>query len=125
MRTTNKVFKAQIQEHVLERLCTDYTEDPKQQLEGVINEFKSWYSPYEKKRTPNRYEAMKEFLLGLPSCLDVEYTYYNISQTLKNWYENVGETYKQNDSDKEAIWYYHLVIRELFNLCNKYKVETF
>jgi hypothetical protein len=123
MRTTTKAFKDQVQKHILSGLSTDETEDVKQQLQNTVDGFKNWYTLYEQKITPNRYDAFKEWLLGLPSQMSIEYTYYNIFQTLKTWFENCGAVYEEKDSDVEAPLYYHLVVREFMTLCKKNGVE--
>lgn len=118
MATTNKlIFKEQVQKHVLDCLSTDYTEKPYEQLKIVVDEFKNWYCAYEQKRTPNKYEAFKEFMLGLPSCFNIEYEYYKISQTMKTWFEACGEVYKEPKNESDL--YYHLVTREFATLCKK------
>lgn len=123
MRTTKKEFKEQIREHILACLSDDVKTDVKEQLQNVVCEFHSWYGPYEQKRTPNKHEAFKGFLLGLPSCFNAEFTHYGISQTLKGWFERCGETYKEQEVDKEVKLYYHLVTREFQWFCQKNGVD--
>lgn len=123
MRTTNKEFKAQVQEHILDILSTDETEVVSEQLSNVVEGFKNWYCQYNKKRIPNGSEAFKDWMLGLPSSLNIEYQYYTISQTLKKWFETCGATYIERDSDAEATLYYHLVTREFETLCEKNDVK--
>lgn len=123
MKTTKKEFKEQVQQHILECLSTDETTNQKEQLERVIKEFMNWYSPYEKKRTPNRQQAFSEFLMCLPSCLSVEYEHHNIYHTLKSWYENCGATYKEQDTTKESQLYHNLIYREFNTLIKKNGLE--
>ena len=125
MRTNNKEFKSQIQEYILNGLSEDYGTTTKEQLQGIISDFHSFYSPYEQKRTPNRAEAFKDFLNGLPSSLHTEWTNYGINQTLKGWFENVGEPYKEKDSSKELELHHHLVYRELNTLLKKNDLNLF
>jgi hypothetical protein len=125
MRTTNKEFKSQIQEYILNGLNEEFGETTKEQLQALTSEFNNWYSPYEKKRTPNRQEAFKEFLNGLPSSLHTEWTNYGINQTLKGWFETVGEPYKEKDSDKELELHHNLVYRELNTLLKKNDLNLF
>lgn len=125
MRTTKKEFKEQIQEHILNRLSTDETENPKEQIQNVIAEFHNWYSPYEQKHTPNCQEAFSNWLNCLPSGINLEWTYRGVNKTLKSWFENMGETYKDRDTDKEAILYHHLVYREFNTLAKKNDLKLF
>lgn len=120
MRTTNKFFKDQVQGHIMDSvLSEDYGETVQEQLQAVLDEFKSWYSPYERKMNPGVHMGFKNWMLGLPSCFNIEYEYYHISQTLRKWFETCGEVYKERDSDKEAELYYHLITREFETLCRK------
>lgn len=125
MKTTKKEFKNQVQEHILNSLDEQETTNPKEQLQNVVSEFKNWYSPYEQKMHPNRQEAFTDWMNGLPSCLNTEFTNYGINQTLKSWYENCGETYKEHDSDKESQLYRNLVYREFNTLLKKNDLTLF
>lgn len=120
MRTTNKQFVELVRAHVIEHLSDEETTEVSGQLQNTMNEFKSWYSSYEQKRTPNMQTAFKDFLLGLPSCLTVEFTYHNISLTLKAWFEACGEEYREKECSIESDLYYHLVVREFFKLYEKH-----
>lgn len=117
MKTTNKLFKSQVQEHILNNMSEDFG--------NVIKDFQSYYHPTTQKLIPNRQEAFTSWLQGLPSTLDVEYTNHGIHETLKTWFENVGETYKDRDSDKEAQLYYNLVYREFNTLLKKNDLSLF
>ncbi len=123
MKTTNKAFKEMVQDHILECLSDDYTSNVYEQLENTVEEFKNWYSPYEQHRTPNKFEAFTEFLMGLPSVLSVEYEYYTIGKTLEKWFTDCGENYIEKPSEKESSLYYHLIVREFETLCNRYGVK--
>lgn len=124
MKTTKKEFKEQVQKHILESLSEDYGSNPKEQLEAVTKGFQNWYSPYEKMNL-NKQEAFTQWLQGLPSELNTEFTYHGINKTLASWFENVGEPYKDRDGDKEAQQYYHLVYREFNTLLKKEGVKLF
>jgi hypothetical protein len=125
MRTTKKEFVAQIQEHIANRLSEDETTVLSEQLQNVMDDFKDWYNPYEKKLTPNRHDALKHWLWGLPSSLSLEYQHYNISKILKKWFNECGEEYKEiGDGRKEADFYMNLVIREFNKMYNKHCKQT-
>ncbi len=119
MRTTNKQFKGLVQSHVIACLNEEYGSTIKEQLQAVVDSFKDWYSDYEQKMTPNRWDAFKEFMLGLPSTFNIEFEYSTIYETLKFWWEQCGEEYREQSADKEANLYYHLVTREFNTLCRK------
>lgn len=124
MNTTNKEFKNQVQAHIIDCLSEDETSVLTEQLFNVVVSFRKWYCPYERKLTPNRYEAFQKWLTGLPSVLSIEFEYYTVNQTLKKWFENCGMEFKERDGDKEFHTYLHLISREFEKLCKKNKVQT-
>jgi len=122
MRTTNKLFKQLVQAHVLnEVVYNEEVETHKEDLQNVVDEFISWYTPYEQKRTPNKYEAFKDYSMGLPSNFNILFTHYDINLKLKEWFEKCGESYKQPKD--ETSLYLHLITRELIKLCKRYNVK--
>lgn len=123
MRTTNKAFKTLVQEHIIERLSDDQFTELHFQLNEVVESFYNWYCKNEQKRTPNKYTAFQEWLMGLPSCINIEFMNYEIMMTLKGWFETVGDVYKERDSEKEVALYLHLVTREFEVLCKKHNIK--
>lgn len=122
MRTTNKEFKIQVQEHILEILSADETVFINEQLKNVVDGFLNWYSPYERKMTPNIQEAFKQWLKGLPSELNIEFEYYKVTPLLKSWYENCNIPFKEKFSSEEYDLYLNLVYREFQTLCKIHNV---
>jgi hypothetical protein len=123
MKTTNKVFKDQIQAHIIEGLSEDQHTELPLQLQDAVKGFNNWYGKYEQKRKPNRQKAFQEWLNCLPSELSTEFTNYGINQTLKGWWETADQEYKEQDSDKEANLYTALVYREFNTLCKKNGIQ--
>jgi hypothetical protein len=123
MRTTNKAFKVQVQEHILNILSEDYFETTPERLQHVVDSFNDWYSPYEQKIQPNRYKAYADWFMGLPSVISVEFRHFAISDILKEWFTNCGMPYIEKDGDIETTYYLHLVTREFYALCQKNKID--
>jgi hypothetical protein len=124
MKTTNKLFKTQVQEHILNILGHNDEADRPYTLQEVAENFlnEKYSSPYERKFSKEN--MFKEWLGGLPSSLNVEYMNEDIHNTLKSWYENVGDQYdpKKLQTD-EWNWYTHLVTREFKTLCTKNNIK--
>lgn len=120
MRTTNKDFKKQVQRHILEHLNDEETTDTKKQIRNVISEFENYSKGL---KFHNIQDAFISFLQCLPSCLSVEFEYYEINKNLKEWFRNCGETYQEREPEEEANLYYYLIFRELKSLCKIYKVD--
>lgn len=135
MRTTNKLFKEQVQKDILNGLLDEQelkngydietTEESlvPSQLSIVVNEFNSWYGEYEQKRISNKYEAFQDWLMGLPSCLNIDFSHHDISKTLEKWYTNAGMIYKEREGHEETDWYLHLITREFSTLCKKHNIS--
>lgn len=132
MRTTTKEFKNKVQQHIIDRLGLPWDEERNQEnenattaekLQNVINEFNRWYCPFEQRRIPNKCEAFKSFLQGLPSCLNTEFTYYNQRESLREWHEQTEAEAERFSDDKVEAAYYYLIFREFTTLCKKYQVK--
>lgn len=130
MRTTNKEFKAQVQGHIInEVLDEEYGTTTAEQLQAVIDGFTKWYGKFERKAYPSVYDGFKNWMLALPSQVNIEFEDYKIHETLKGWFEACGEPYKEmakNEdlaTERERNTYYHLVTREFDTLCKKHGVK--
>jgi hypothetical protein len=117
MRTTNKAFKEQIQNHITEAFGDDLT------INEVVNFFHTEKFSHENEIRHyggNKHAAFKDWMQGLPSSFNVEFTNDGIHNTLKSWYENAGQQYDEKKlQTEESEWYYHLVTREFSSLANK------
>lgn len=117
MKTTRKEFYLKVQNHIAERLSTDETTDRTEQLRQVVEEFCDWWSPYEKRRTPNKQAAFIDFLRGLPSSLYVDFWHEDQRQHLQEWHEqSETEAARYSDAAVEAN-YYNLIFREFCKMC--------
>jgi hypothetical protein len=123
MNTNSKCFKEQVQTHIIDRLSTDETEILKEQLQNVVNKFTNWYSPYEQKQYPNRQDAFIYWLWCLPSCINQEFTNYEIQKTYNSFFENCGMQPKHTDQEKMNFYYMYWIFREFQALCKKEGVQ--
>lgn len=124
LRSNSKEVTERIRKHIVERLNTDYTQDIKEQLTAVFDEFQSWYGPYEKRRTPNIQDAFAEFLKCLPSCLSTEYMYVCQREALEYFFDGRARKPKKDWTDEQVSkMYYSLIYREFNALCKLYHVS--
>lgn len=112
MRTTKNEFKQEVRSHIRNIMSEELGESLTEQMQSVSESFHNWYGPYEQKRTPNKRLAFREWMMGLPTGFGVEYTHHGQHETVKSWFENVGEVYKERDTEEESILYTHLLTRE-------------
>lgn len=132
MKTTTNIFKSRVQAHIIDRLGNPWDEDTQsekenattaEKLKNVVDQFLSWWNPYEQRRIPNRQAAFIDFLLGLPGCLSIEYRYFAIRQIMQDWHEQTAAEAEKYTDDQVANNYYWLIYREFCTLCKKNKVE--
>lgn len=128
MRTTTNIFKTKVQNHIIDRLGNTWDEvnqrenenaTTAERLQNVVDTFNSWYCPYEQRRTPNRGDAFRSFLQGLPGCLNAEFTYYAQRETLREWHEQTAEEAECYTDEQITNSYYYLIYREFVTLCKK------
>lgn len=70
--------------------CIHNEEDSNMSDKEAINYFfecfdKEYNDTYYKRLCPNLRERVKEYINGLPSCFNIDYTDYNIEQIGKTW----------------------------------------
>ena len=132
MRTTTNAFKNKVQQHIIDRLSATWDEvnqrenddaTTAERLQNVVDEFKNWYCPYEQRRTPNRCDAFRDFLQGLPGCLNAEFTYYAQRETLREWHEQTAEESERYTDEQVVYNYYYLIYREFVTLCKKHNIQ--
>lgn len=114
VRSTQKDVTEMIREHIVVNLSDDYGETVQEQLESVAKGFIDWYSPYERRRTPNVQQAFKEWLQGIPSQLYATPYHYEQRELLNTW---LGAKDTNFTDDVVAARYYHLIFREFNKLC--------
>lgn len=132
MKTTTKQFKQKVQQYITDRLGNTWDETTQsenenattaEKLQNVVAEFNRWYCPYEHRRNPNRGEAFADFLQGLPSCINTEFTYYDQRQTLREWHEQTEAEAEAYTDEQITRNYYYLIYREFCNLCKIHNIK--
>lgn len=79
--------KAMIREYVLDSLSFDLESNLKQdQIKELKNRFESeyWYNSNKKRYQNDKVQGLKNWLQGLPSGVDIDFTYYDIEKRLKD-----------------------------------------
>lgn len=80
-------IKNQLKEYLLNECLVDGIT-----LTELFEKFDVQYNcEYEKKRTPNLTARFADWLKGLPSCIDIPYTHYGISELIKSFKPDVIE----------------------------------
>lgn len=123
MRTTSKEFCQKVRNHITERLSEEAGATTAEQLQTVCNEFVNYWNGYEQKRNPNQQTAFIDFLQGLPSCLNVEFYYYNQRKALQEWHEQTDKEVGKYSDDQIATAYYWLIYREFCRMCKIAGIE--
>ncbi len=92
MKTNSKKYLQNIQSYILERIDgTDYevkTETKEQKIQYLFDCFESEYNyAYNKHRYPNLQTRLANWLSGLPSCIDLPFSNYDIIKLSKTLLE--------------------------------------
>jgi len=116
MNTNKKVFKEQVQAYIIQSMNHEnvHEKDIREQLQCTVKDFYSYYV------RGNIQSEFISFMQGLPTGFNIDYTYHNISEVVKGWFENCGETYVQKDN--ETDFFYKIIYREFSKLCREYNV---
>lgn len=79
--------KTMIREYVLNSLSFDIESGSEQdQIKELKNRFESeyWYNSNKKRYQNDKVQGLKNWLQGLPSGVNIDFTYYDIAQRLKD-----------------------------------------
>jgi hypothetical protein len=123
MKTTKKEFYEKVQKHIAERLNDEETTDRTEQLRQVVEEFNDWWCPYEKRRNPNRQNAFIDWLHGLPSCLSIDFYYYDQRQRLQEWHNQTEAEASKYSDDVINASYCYLIYREFCKMCKAVGID--
>jgi len=110
-----KEFRTQVQQHIADILDGIGTTEEK--LLIAVDSFKH-YLKNGYHRQPNIQEAFIDWIQGLPSELDVEYTTHGQHELLKQWFETSGQEWKERKDTDTLYW--NLIAREFRKMCEKY-----
>lgn len=103
--------KTMIREYVLNSLSFDLESDLKQdQVKELENRFESeyWYDSNKKRYQNDKVQGLKNWLQGLPSGVNIDFTYYDIEQRLKN-FGIITETTRESTIEKYISEWWDLV----------------
>jgi hypothetical protein len=93
-----------------------------EKLQFLADTFKKEYVfPENLKRYGSYQEVFRQWIMGLPTCFSIDYSYYDTIQLAKKWGtlpENATE--KQEDRIKDN--WFNLIANKTFILMKKYKV---
>ncbi|UDW09867.1 hypothetical protein [Escherichia coli] len=103
--------KTMIREYVLNSLSFDLESDLKQdQIQELKNRFESeyWYDSNKKRYQNDKVQGLKNWLQGLPSGVDIDFTYYDIEQRLKD-FGIITDTTRESTIEKYVSEWWDLV----------------
>lgn len=103
--------KAMIREYVLDSLSFDLESDLKQdQIKELKNRFESeyWFDSNKKRYQNDKVQGLKNWLQGLPSGVNIDFTYYDIEQRLKD-FGVITETTRENTIEKYVSEWWDLI----------------
>lgn len=103
--------KAMIRAYVLNSLSFDIESGSEQdQIKELKNRFESeyWYDSNKKRYQNDKVQGLKNWLQGLPSGVNIDFTYYDIEQRLKDL-GIITETTRESTIEKYVSEWWDLV----------------
>ncbi len=103
--------KTMIREYVLNSLSFDIESGSEQdQIKELKNRFESeyWYNSNKKRYQNDKAQGLKNWLQGLPSGVNIDFTYYDIAQRLKDL-GIITETTRESTIEKYVSEWWDLV----------------
>lgn len=90
-------------------------------LENIKREFRHWYSPYEQHRNRNIQAAFIDWMRGLPSCVPVDFSHYDIRQVVVSWgLADENRIYSDTATDN---LFYTIIFSELSKLFTLHNIQ--
>lgn len=120
-RTSNNVFRTQVQNYIINQLTPHCSIDIPESLEEVVESFKAYDSPYNQKRIPNKQARFIDFLQGLPSTIAIDFENAAIEEILEEWFTACEQPYKPKPNYTDHFYYF--VADNFQRLCKKYHVD--
>jgi hypothetical protein len=122
MRTNSKSHP--VFTYLTEAISEEITGTLPERLQEVCRRFDSEVNhTYNKRRIPNLQTRFADWLMGLPSALNVEYRHHAILELAEKWGAIPGNaTEKQQDRILQN-WFYFAALK-FFQLCKQNKVNT-
>lgn len=111
MKQLTSSQKAKIREYVLNSLSFDIESGSEQdQIKELKNRFESeyWYDSNKKRYQNDKVQGLKNWLQGLPSGVNIDFTYYDIEQRLKDL-GIITETTRESTIEKYVSEWWDLV----------------
>ncbi|MCD4173146.1 hypothetical protein KX453_20100 [Escherichia coli] len=103
--------KAMIRKYVLNSLSFDIESGSEQdQIKELKNRFESeyWYDSNKKRYQNDKVQGLKNWLQGLPSGVNIDFTYYDIEQRLKDL-GIITETTRESTIEKYVSEWWDLI----------------
>jgi hypothetical protein len=90
----------------------------KQKIDFVYDTFKSEYAYQIKYYGNNEQRAFKEYLAGLPSCINIEFRNFYILEMAKQW-GSITENATEKQEEKILFNWFHYIANNFFQLHRK------
>lgn len=112
-------------QYIINAIDSDgYTDKPlttnKQKIEFLQNVFMSEYG-WHFERTGNIIESLKEWLQGLPSCLDIVFYYSDIIALAVEW-GSLSKEHSDKEAEKITDNYWNFIANKINQLFNGYAI---
>lgn len=132
LKSNSKLFKTKVQNYILDCIDIENIDDPTitEKLQYIVDcfeieKFKPYKEQYKKLFNVgvNKQAVFIDWLQGLPSSINLEFSTYDIKQLLISWYEESeeqAEKYNNVEIDKQ---FYTLIYNNFVDLCKQNNIK--
>jgi hypothetical protein len=91
-----------------------------EKLQFVLDTFRKEYDHEIKRR--GEYSAFTEWLMGLPTAINIDYTYFDILRLAVEW-GSISEDATEKQQENMTNNWFNFIMVKFFQLCRKYDVR--
>lgn len=132
LKSNSKLFKNKVQNYILDCIDVEEIDNPtiQEKLQYIADCFEiEKFNPYKEQYKKlwnvgvNKQALFIDWLQGLPSSINLDFSTYDIKQLLINWYEESeeqAEKYNNVEIDKQ---FYTLIYNNFVDLCKQNNIK--
>ncbi len=125
---TTKELNANVFAYILDAIDnpdSDIIMTTEEKLQFLSDQFKDAYVFSDNLKRYGNYQTLfKEWIMGLPSCFNIDYTNYDIIRIAKLW-KSIPENATDKQEEKIINNYFNFIAAKTMQLFSKHKINSF
>ena len=132
LKSNSKQFKTKVQTYILDCIEVEGASDPtiQEKLQYVADCFEiEKYKPFKEQYknlwyiSVNKQALFIDWLQGLPSSFNIEFSSYDIRNILKEWYEESEEQADKYDNTQTDNMFRNIIYMNFVDLCKQNNIK--